>query len=60
MTLRELNDKQLERVYRNLYGRVCRDGGVYGYEWPTIKMTTPSLSNSLRAVSRELNRRSAE
>jgi hypothetical protein len=56
MSLRDLTDEQLERVYRRLYDRLA-ESGPFGWDWPTLRVVNPGLYKSLKEVYQELRQR---
>ena len=56
MTVKDLTDKQLERLDWRLYCRATA-GDHWGADWRTLKLTSPGLAAALMAVRRELELR---
>lgn len=54
-TLTSLTNAQLIRLWDRLEARIYESGGcLYGWDWPTIRITLPSVANSLSRVRAEL------
>jgi len=50
MELSDFTATQLERIYRRLY-RQAGSGGWYGWDYPTLRLTYPSLYVAIRSVA---------
>ena len=57
MSLTDLSDKQLLRLWRRLVTKTCDRLGVSSFDMPTLNVLIPSMCVTLRAVKAEGARR---
>ena len=50
MELNDLSKMQLARVYNRLYSRLG-NGGMFGWDWRTLRITNPSMYLLMRSVA---------
>ena len=59
MTLEDLTEKQLNRLYRRVYNTLPY-GGCFGWDVATIKITYPHKWKLLQAIAREHDQKLCE
>jgi hypothetical protein len=59
MSLSQLTNTQIDRLWRKVYDRITEGGGYqpFGWDWPTLRITRPGLYRTARAVAQEIDRR---
>lgn len=59
MELSDMTQAQLRRCYERLFGTLP-DGGMFGWDVPTLRGAYPSLYHALRSVAWEHDRKLRE
>ena len=56
MTLKDLSYKQLTRLFHRVM-RSAGDGGLYGWDWPTLHAVFPAKYRLLKGIMAEARSR---
>lgn len=56
MTLGNLTDEQLKRLYKKVYRKIREGYGYqpFGFDWPTLRINKPGMAKVLKNILEEI------